>query len=90
MTDVLQLLQSHRSIRRFRTDPLPDGLLTEIVRCGQQAASSSNLQAYRILRITDPALRARFSTALRRAGRGKTASLLFSLLFCRNARESRR
>ena len=60
MTDVLQLLQSHRSIRRFRTDPLPDGLLTEIVRCGQQAASSSNLQAYRILRITDPALRAVF------------------------------
>jgi nitroreductase len=61
MTDILQLLQSHRSIRRFRADPLPEGFLAEIVRCGQQAASSSNLQAYRILRITDLALRAQLA-----------------------------
>ncbi|MGK9450801.1 oxygen-insensitive NADPH nitroreductase [Acidithiobacillus caldus] len=57
MTDALALLQSHRSIRRFRPDPLPDGLLETIVRCGQQAASSSNIQAYRIINVTDASLR---------------------------------
>lgn len=61
MTDILKLLQSHRSIRRFRSEPLPEGLLEEIVRCGQQAASSSNLQTYRILRITDLPLRAQMA-----------------------------
>ncbi|WP_414040441.1 nitroreductase family protein [Acidithiobacillus sp. M4-SHS-6] len=47
MTEVLPLLQSHRSIRKFRPDPLPEGLLEEIVRCGQQASSSSKQRSIR-------------------------------------------
>lgn len=48
------LLMSHRSVRRYTDQPLPDGLLEELVACGQQASTSSNLQAYSIIHVSDP------------------------------------
>ena len=45
MNSVMQLLQSHRSIRKFTDKPVDDDMLHEIVRCGQAAATSSNIQA---------------------------------------------
>ncbi|MBN2679099.1 oxygen-insensitive NADPH nitroreductase [Acidithiobacillus montserratensis] len=86
MTDVLPLLQSHRSIRQFRSDPLPEGLLENIVRCGQQASSSSNLQAYRIIQITDQDLRKQLSTLA-----GQQAYVLEApvfLVFCADLRRA--
>ncbi|MBS13896.1 MAG: hypothetical protein CME19_20165 [Gemmatimonadetes bacterium] len=48
------LLLSHRSVRRYTDQPLPDGLLEELIACGQKASTSSNLQAYSIIHVTDP------------------------------------
>ncbi|MDE2800044.1 MAG: nitroreductase family protein, partial [Gemmatimonadota bacterium] len=42
---------SHRSIRRFEDRPLPDGVLESLIRCGQQASTSSNLQAYTVIHV---------------------------------------
>lgn len=50
---TVDLLKSHRSVRRYADRPLPDGLLEELVVCGQQASTSSNLQAYSIIHIAD-------------------------------------
>ena len=51
--DVHQLLRSHRSIRAFVDAPLSDDVVAEIVRCGQAAATSSNLQATTVIRVTN-------------------------------------
>lgn len=51
---TIELLKSHRSVRRFIDQPLPDGLLEELIACGQQASTSSNLQAYSIVHVADP------------------------------------
>ena len=51
MNPVMQLLQSHRSIRKFTDEPVDDRVITEIVRCGQSAATSSNLQATTVVRV---------------------------------------
>jgi len=51
MNPVMQLLQSHRSIRKFTDKPVDDGMIHEIVRCGQAAATSSNLQATTVIRV---------------------------------------
>ena len=51
---TIDLLMSHRSIRRFEDRPLPDGVLETLIRCGQQASTSSNLQAYTAIHVTDP------------------------------------
>ena len=58
---TIKLLKSHRSVRRFTDKPLPDGLLEELVACGQQASTSSNLQAYSIIHVADPDQKAKIT-----------------------------
>ncbi len=50
---TVELLKSHRTVRRYTDKPLPDGLLEELIACGQQASTSSNVQAYSIIHIAD-------------------------------------
>ena len=51
---TIDFLMSHRSIRRFEDRPLPDGVLETLIQCGQQASTSSNLQAYTVIHVADP------------------------------------
>lgn len=59
--DVHALLRSHRSIRKFDAEPLSDERVAHIVRTGLCAATSSNLQATTVIRVTDAAKRARIA-----------------------------
>lgn len=56
---VIDAIHSHRSIRRYKSDPIPDGLLDEILSAGIRASSSGNMQAYSIILTRDRALRER-------------------------------
>ena len=58
MNPTIDLLHSHRSIRRFTDAPVPDDTLTTIVTAAQAAASSSFLQGVTIIRVTDGEKRA--------------------------------
>jgi nitroreductase len=53
-----ELLRSHRSIRKFVDEPLSHERVAHIVRSGLAAATSSNLQATTVIRVTDPDTRA--------------------------------
>jgi len=57
-TDVLDLIMNHRSIRAFRNEPVPEADLRAMIRAAQQASTSSNMQAYSVIRVTDRRLRA--------------------------------
>ena len=52
--DTLALLLSHRSVRAYRTDPLPAGTLETLIAAAQSAATSSNLQTWSVVSVTDP------------------------------------
>lgn len=80
MNDVITLLQSHRSIRKFSDQPLPKGLLEELVQAGQCAATSSHVQAYSIIHVTDPANREQIAALA--GGQGYVASCAAFLVFC--------
>lgn len=54
VNDVVRLLASHRSVRSYRPDPLPDGVLEVLVTAAQSASTSSNLQSYSIVAVRDP------------------------------------
>jgi len=59
--ETLDLLLSHRSIRAYLPDALPDGTLEALVAAAQSAASSSNLQAWSVIAVQDSALKARLA-----------------------------
>jgi nitroreductase len=61
--DVVRLLRSHRSIRRFTAEPIPPELLETLIQAGQGAASSSFVQAYSVVRVTRPQVRAAIARA---------------------------
>jgi nitroreductase len=52
--DHIALLLSHRSIRAYRPDALPLGTLQTLVAAAQSAATSSNLQTWSVIAVTDP------------------------------------
>lgn len=53
MNPVVELLKSHRSIRKFAARPIAAELFAELVRAGQGAATSSFLQGATIVRVRD-------------------------------------
>lgn len=53
MQDIFALLKSHRSIRKYKPEPISDELLDNILTAARQAPTSSNLQAYSIIVVTD-------------------------------------
>lgn len=53
MNKVVQLLQQHRSIRKFTDQPITESQLQAILKSAQAASTSSYEQAYSIVRVTD-------------------------------------
>jgi nitroreductase len=58
---TLDTLLSHRSVRAYLPDPLPEGSLELIVAAAQSAASSSNLQPWSVVAVEDGARKARLA-----------------------------
>ncbi|GGM39555.1 NADPH-dependent oxidoreductase [Promicromonospora citrea] len=56
---VLDVQLSHRSVRRFLPRPLASSVLPTLVAAAQSAPTSSNLQLWSVVAITDPARLAR-------------------------------
>ena len=56
--DAIALMLSHRSIRGYRSDALPAGTLETLIAAAQSAATSSNLQTWSVVAVTDPAKKA--------------------------------
>lgn len=55
MPNLKEVIEQRRSVRAFRTVPIPQETLNEILRLGAQAPSSYNLQPWRFVVVTDPA-----------------------------------
>ncbi|MET0360955.1 MAG: nitroreductase family protein [Sphingobium sp.] len=51
--DTIAQLLAHRSVRAYRTDPLPVGTVPTLVAAAQSAANSSNLQLWSVVAVTD-------------------------------------
>lgn len=58
---VIDALLSHRSVRAFSSAPLPEGALECAVAAAQSASTSSNLQAWSVVAVRDPAVKAALS-----------------------------
>ncbi|MEW6436541.1 MAG: NADPH-dependent oxidoreductase [Pseudomonadota bacterium] len=59
--ETLDILFSHRSVRAYLPDALPEGTLETLVTAAQSASSSSNLQAWSVIAIEDVDRKARLA-----------------------------
>ena len=53
MNQVLDLLKNHRSIRKFKTDPVSSESLQTIIEAAGKSATSNFVQAYSIIQVTN-------------------------------------
>ena len=58
---VLDRIAAHRTIRSFAPTPLDDAVIERCVRAAQQAATSSHVQGYSLLQVTNPDERERLA-----------------------------
>jgi len=61
MNPTLDTIHAHRSVRRFEPDPIPADHLRAAIAAGQAASTSSAVQAYHAIPITDPDTRRRLA-----------------------------
>ncbi|MBL4590783.1 MAG: NADPH-dependent oxidoreductase [Phycisphaerales bacterium] len=57
MNPTIDQMHAHRSVRKYTNDPVTDEHITQAMHAGQMAATSSAVQPYCVLRITDSAKR---------------------------------
>src|SRR4030066_1581450 len=53
MLTVTEAIRQRRSIRSFRSDPVPDDMVSEILEAARLAPSASNRQPWRFIVVTD-------------------------------------
>ncbi len=58
---ILELIHRHASVRRYKADPVPASVIEAVVEAGQRASTSSNLQTYSVVAVTDAAKRQRLA-----------------------------
>jgi nitroreductase len=87
MNETCRLLAAHRSIRKFTAQAVPDEVIEEVVRCGQAAATSSNLQAVTIIRVRDAGKREQLAALA--GGQDHVASAGALLVFCADLNRAR-
>lgn len=61
--DLMELLETRRSVRRFKPDPVPDDLIRRCVEAARIAPSAENAQPWRFLAVRDPEVREKLAQA---------------------------
>lgn len=56
-----ELLKSHRSIRKYKPDPVPEDWLKDILDCGIRASNTGNMQLYSVIVTQDPQMKEKLS-----------------------------
>jgi 5,6-dimethylbenzimidazole synthase len=62
---LLSLLRTRRSIRRFRSDPVPEEMITRLVEAATWAPSAGNRQAWRLVVVRTPECIAKMGAVVR-------------------------
>ncbi len=65
--DVFEIIQTTRSMRRLKTDPVTDELIARILEAGLSAANGGNVQSWRFMVVKDPQIKQAIQTYYKKA-----------------------
>ena len=54
---MFDTILNHRTIRKYKTDPIPDEILQYILEAGTRASTTGNMQVYSIISTTDDTIK---------------------------------
>ena len=60
-TETIEQIYRHYSVRSYKPDPVPVDMVEAIVAAGQRTSTSSNLQTYSVVAVTDANKRSRLA-----------------------------
>lgn len=63
--DVMQAIKERRSIRKYRSEPVPEETLNTVLEAARWAPSWANSQCWRLIIVRDPETRVKLAEALR-------------------------
>ncbi|MBW7472135.1 oxygen-insensitive NADPH nitroreductase [Marinobacter sp. M216] len=86
MNATIDLLKSHRSIRKFTDGKIPRELLLELIRAGQSAATSNHVQAYSVIHVVNADNRSKIAELA--GGQDYIADCSDFLVFCADMKRS--
>jgi len=86
MNDVIKLLQSHRSIRKFTDKAVDQDTVNAIILSGQAAATSSNVQATTVIQVNNVSAREKLVEIT--GGQQYVAAASTFLVFCADLKRS--
>ncbi len=78
MSDILDLIKSRRSIRRYTADPIPKETLVKVLEAGRWAPTGENYQPWRLIVVTDQKMREAIAR-LSKIGTGSRATAWYSM-----------
>ncbi|SFJ89850.1 FMN reductase (NADPH) [Halobacillus dabanensis] len=79
MNQTIETLLNHRSIRKFKEEPITETQLDTIISAAQQASTSSYMMAYTIMGVTDEAKKAKLAEI---TGQGYVKNNGHLMIFC--------
>ncbi|MBW1774500.1 MAG: nitroreductase family protein, partial [Deltaproteobacteria bacterium] len=59
MGDIIDILMSRKSIRRYKPDPIPDEMIDKILEAARWAPTGENYQPWRFIVIRDQEIKDR-------------------------------
>jgi len=80
LNPILETLLAHRSVRAFLPEALAEGTVELLVSAAQSAPSSSNLQTFSVVAVTEPERKQRLSTLAGDQAHIREAPLFFAFL----------
>ena len=66
-SDLFEIMQTTRSMRRLKPDPVPAALIRKILEAGTSAPSGGNMQRWRFLVVRDPEIKKTVGAYYKRA-----------------------
>lgn len=68
MTDLMELIQNRRSVRKYEDKPVPEEVLEKVFEAVRWAPSWANTQCWEVVAVTDPAVKEQLQATLPSTG----------------------
>ncbi len=80
--ELLKVIQQRRSIRKYKTDPVPDEIVVEILEAARRAPSWANTQVPRFIVVKDQGIKERLRDTLSPTNPARQAMIDAPVVIC--------